>query len=250
MAVSNGLQGGVATAERLEGGGGLALLDLLGAKLVATSLCVGAGLVGGTFAPSLFFGAVLGVAYQSLAGSGLASLAEAIAAYQTSIGVEVGSWGVIPQLGVADAPAYAMVGAAATLASVFRAPLTASVLIFELTRGYDLVLPLLAAAGTGPLVVEFATRAYKRRPRSAEEEAAVSTKEAVVKIATTPSSAARLVEPAVECAALELAPATVEPEDCVLEAPPPFVVLPDTCDTDNAIMCEKPEPGPEAGEQD
>lgn len=57
-----------------------------------------------------------------------------------------------------SAPAYAMIGAAATLASVFRAPLTASLLLFELTRGYDIVLPLLAAAGTGPLVVEFARK--------------------------------------------------------------------------------------------
>ena len=124
----------------------LNLLDLLFAKLLATAICVGSGLVGGTFAPSLFFGAALGVAYQSFAGTLLCSLADAIAAYQTSIGVEVGSWGVIPQLTVADAPAYAMIGAAAVLSSVFRAPLTASLLLFELTRAYDIVLPLLAAS--------------------------------------------------------------------------------------------------------
>ena len=62
---------------------------------------------------------------------------------------------MIPQLTVADTPAYAMIGAAAVLASVFRAPLTASLLLFELTRAYDIVLPVLAATGTGPLVVEF-----------------------------------------------------------------------------------------------
>ena len=104
------------------------LLALLGQKLIATALCLGTGLVGGTFAPSLFFGAVLGVAYQDFAGSILSQLADAIAAYQTSIGIPVGSWGVIPQLTLADAPAYAMVGAASTLAAVFRAPLTASVI--------------------------------------------------------------------------------------------------------------------------
>ena len=79
------------------------------------------------------------------AGGGLAFLAEAIANYQTSIGLPVGSWGVIPQLTVADAPAYAMIGAAATLASVFRAPLTSSLLLFELTRAYDIVLPRIVA---------------------------------------------------------------------------------------------------------
>merc|ERR1719398_290377 len=41
-----------------------------------------------------------------------------------------------------------MVGAGALLSSVFRAPLTAALLLFELTRGYELVLPLLCAKGT------------------------------------------------------------------------------------------------------
>ena len=67
---------------------------------------------------------------------------------------------------IADTPVYAMVGGAAVLASVFKAPLTATLLLFELTRGYELVLPLLAAAGTGPLVVEWAHRRERRRKRA------------------------------------------------------------------------------------
>ena len=55
-----------------------------------------------------------------------------------------------------QAPAYALIGAAATLASIFRCPMTATLLVFELSRDYDIVLPLLAAAGTGPRVVEYA----------------------------------------------------------------------------------------------
>eukprot|EP00965_Chrysotila_dentata_P255511 6212245-Pleurochrysis_carterae.AAC.4 len=66
-----------------------------------------------------------------------------------------------------------MIGAAATLASVFRAPLTASLLLFELTRGYEIVLPLLAAAGTGPLVVESYTRWRKRRSMRMAYEASL-----------------------------------------------------------------------------
>ena len=58
-----------------------------------------------------------------------------------------------------------MIGAAATLASVFRAPLTASLLLFELTRGYDIVLPLLAATGTGPLVVQLWEQSRLAPPR-------------------------------------------------------------------------------------
>ena len=127
-------------------------VGLLAAKLALTSLCVGFGLVGGTFAPSLLLGAVLGVVYHSIAVTTHLRLAPAAVAAIVSI---------------ADAPTYAMVGAAAVLASVFKAPLTATLLIFELTRGYEIVLPLLAAAGTGPLVVEWAHRRERRRRREA-----------------------------------------------------------------------------------
>ena len=219
--LAGGLSGGVATEELLESLGGINLLVLLFAKLLATSICIGSGLVGGTFAPSLFFGAVLGASYQAFAGGLLEQLADAIAAYQTSINVPVGSWGVIPQLTVADAPAYALVGAAATLASVFRAPLTASLLFLEQTRGqgYDIVLPLLAACGTGPLVVDFARGRFKPStssspsPRPADKTPAVT-----------------LVRP--------------DPEDCDTDVPveevdvcdvDPYVVLPDECDVDNRV---------------
>ena len=43
------------------------LLQLVGVKIVATSLCRGSGLVGGFYAPSLFIGAALGSAYGDLA---------------------------------------------------------------------------------------------------------------------------------------------------------------------------------------
>ena len=47
-----------------------------------------------------------------------------------------------------------MARAASVLAAAFRAPLTASMLLFELTRDYDVVLPLVASAGVAALVVE------------------------------------------------------------------------------------------------
>lgn len=144
---------------------GTGFLTLLAAKIAATSVCLGSGLVGGTFAPSLFFGAVLGAAYQASAGVALNAAAATLSAFQISIGVEPGAWGVLPQLTVADAPAYATVGAAAVLASVFRAPLTAALLLFELTRGYDIVLPLLTASGVGALVAELLTRQFSEFAR-------------------------------------------------------------------------------------
>ncbi len=54
---------------------------------------------------------------------------------------------------VAGAPAYAMVGAASTLAAVYRAPLTSTLLLFELTKDYDILLPLMASAGVSSLIM-------------------------------------------------------------------------------------------------
>lgn len=101
---------------------------LLVAKLVATCVCIGSGVVGGIFAPCLFLGAATGVAFHG-----------ALVA-------------LLPSLPLDSTSVFAMIGAAATLSSVFSAPLTATMLAIELTRGPDLALPLLAAAGTGPLV--------------------------------------------------------------------------------------------------
>jgi Voltage gated chloride channel len=47
-----------------------------------------------------------------------------------------------------------MVGAASVLAAVYRAPLTGSLLLFELTKDYDIILPLMASAGVASLLVE------------------------------------------------------------------------------------------------
>jgi hypothetical protein len=113
--------------------GGIALLSLLGllvVKLLATGLSSATGFVGGGFAPSLFLGAVLGNVYGQLLGEG----------------------GL--QLAVAEPPAYAMVGMAAVLAGSARAPLTALLLLFELTHDIRIVLPLMAAAGLSALLVE------------------------------------------------------------------------------------------------
>ncbi|MFU8886364.1 MAG: chloride channel protein [Cyanobacteriota bacterium] len=108
----------------------LALVLLLGAKLLATTISNATGFVGGGFAPALVLGAVLGNCYGQLLGAG----------------------GL--QLPVAEPPAYAMVGMAAVLAGSARAPLTALLLMFELTRDIRIVLPLMAAAGLSAALVE------------------------------------------------------------------------------------------------
>lgn len=119
------------------------LLTLLGVKIFTTAVSAGSGLVGGTFAPSLFLGGMCGASFHNIV--------QWIFQRFDVTGYEIFfPLGMVFQL--ADVPAYAMVGAASTLAALFRAPLTASLLLFELTRNYDILIPLLASAGVGSLV--------------------------------------------------------------------------------------------------
>ncbi len=96
----------------------LFLLFLLVAKLILTPLSIGAGFVGGVFAPSLFLGAMLGGAFGVVSSQ------------------------IFPSLGI-SAPAFAMVGMAAVLAGTVHAPLTAILLLFEMTHDYRIILPLM-----------------------------------------------------------------------------------------------------------
>jgi len=108
------------------------LVVLLIVKLLMTAISVGSGFVGGVFAPAMFLGASFGAAYAKI----LALLIPGIAAQ------------------MAAPPAYAMVGMAAVLAASVRAPLTSILLLFELTRDYRIVLPLMAAVGLSFWLVE------------------------------------------------------------------------------------------------
>jgi CIC family chloride channel protein len=98
----------------------LALLGLLVAKILATSLTMWIGGSGGVFAPSLFMGAMLGAAYGAVAHD------------------------VVPGVAVV-AGAYGLVGMGAVFASSARAPITAVLIIFELTGDYRIILPLMIA---------------------------------------------------------------------------------------------------------
>lgn len=99
----------------------LALMaSLVVAKLAATCLSVGSGGSGGVVGPSLWMGAVLGGFVGGVVHS---ALPEATAA----------------------SGAYALVGMAAVFAAAFHAPITAVVLVAELTGGHTLILPLVVA---------------------------------------------------------------------------------------------------------
>jgi CIC family chloride channel protein len=96
------------------------LLLLLVGKIVATSLTIAIGGSGGVFAPSLFMGAMLGSAY--------------------GIGAHRFFPGVTGPVG-----AYGIVGMGAVFAGAARAPITAVIIIFELTGDYQVILPLMFA---------------------------------------------------------------------------------------------------------
>jgi H+/Cl- antiporter ClcA len=116
------------------------LVQLLGLKIFLSSFSLGTGLIGGVFAPSLFFGAVAGTIYHDV----VCSFLHAIDAALLSVDVHVNLPDIIT---LASAPAYASVGAAATLGALFRAPLTATILMLELTENHDIVLPVLMSSG-------------------------------------------------------------------------------------------------------
>ncbi|MGD8370352.1 MAG: chloride channel protein [Syntrophobacterales bacterium] len=96
----------------------LLLFTLIFVKIVATSITLGSGESGGIFAPSLFIGAMTG-----------------------------GSFGYIVHrlfpLITASSGAYALVGMGALVAGTTHAPITAILIIFELTGSYKIILPLM-----------------------------------------------------------------------------------------------------------
>jgi chloride channel protein, CIC family len=96
------------------------MLVLVVGKLVATVLCYATGGAGGIFAPVLFIGGMLGGVF--------GHLDQLLLAHPSS------------ELG-----AFALVGMGAFFAAVIRAPITSVLIIFEMTRGYGLILPLMIA---------------------------------------------------------------------------------------------------------
>jgi len=100
------------------------------AKLIATSLTLGSGGSGGIFAPSLFVGAMLGASF------------ELVLKY------------LFPDI-VAPEGAYALVGMAALFAASAHAPITAVLILFELTGDYRLILPLMLTVVVATLLSRY-----------------------------------------------------------------------------------------------
>jgi len=96
------------------------VFGLLLLKVVATSLTLGSGGSGGVFAPSLFMGAMLGSAFGQVA-------------HQFFPGI------------TGPSGAYALVGMAAFFAGAAHAPVSAILILFEMTGDYAIILPLMLA---------------------------------------------------------------------------------------------------------
>ncbi|MBW4660809.1 MAG: chloride channel protein [Drouetiella hepatica Uher 2000/2452] len=97
------------------------------AKFVLTLVAYGAGTPGGLFAPSLILGAALG----HLVGF----MAQTLELY---VGLPLG----VP-VGVSSTTTYALAGMGAFFSAVTRGPITAIVIVFEITTDFNLVLPLM-----------------------------------------------------------------------------------------------------------
>jgi chloride channel protein, CIC family len=94
----------------------IAMLAVL--KIVATPVCYSSGNAGGIFGPSLFIGAMIGGATGGVAHH------------------------LFPTV-TASPGAYALVGMGAAFAGIVRTPFTSVIMIFEMTRDYSIIVPLM-----------------------------------------------------------------------------------------------------------
>jgi len=93
---------------------------LFGLKLLATTISLGCGASGGIFSPSLYLGATLGGAFALAAGS------------------------ILPHSGL-NVPSAAIVGMAAMVGAGTGGVMTAIVMVFEMTRDYAIIVPVIVA---------------------------------------------------------------------------------------------------------
>jgi len=98
-------------------------------KIVATAISIGFGFAGGVFSPSLVIGAMIGGAYGIIAGN------------------------LIPEF--ASGPgAYALVGMGAMAAAVLGAPISTTLIIFEMTSDYALTLAVMTAVVAASVIAQ------------------------------------------------------------------------------------------------
>ncbi|HJO69873.1 MAG TPA: chloride channel protein [Rhodospirillales bacterium] len=105
------------------------LFALVLAKIAATSISLGCGFGGGVFSPSLVIGAMLGSAYGIVAGQ------------------------IFPEA-ASGTTAYAVIGMGAVAAAVLGAPISTTIIIFELTGDYALTVAAMVAVVVASVVTQ------------------------------------------------------------------------------------------------
>ena len=108
-------------------------LGLVFLKIIATSLTLGSGGSGGIFAPSLFMGAMLGYFMGDIANYFFPTI-------------------------TANPGAYALVAMGGLVAGTTRAPITAIIIVFELTYDYEIILPLMITSIVSLIVSTYFSR--------------------------------------------------------------------------------------------
>ena len=104
-------------------------------KILATSVAYASGNAGGIFGPSLFIGSMVGATV-----GGVAHL-------------------IFPA-STAGPGAYALVGMGAAFAGIIRTPLTSVIMVFEITRDYTIIVPLMISN----LIAFFISQKFQREP--------------------------------------------------------------------------------------
>ena len=111
-----------------------AILLVMVMKAVATSIATGSGALGGVFTPTLLVGAALGAVFSGLVGDVTGT---------TDSNINAG---------------FALVGMAGLVAATTHAPITAILLVFEFTRDYDLILPVMLCSIMASVVARLIDR--------------------------------------------------------------------------------------------
>jgi CIC family chloride channel protein len=111
------------------------MLLLVVLKLIGVTVSYASGNAGGIFGPSLFLGAMLGGAVGTVAHH------------------------LLPGF-ISSPGAYALVGMGAVFAGIVRAPMTSVLMIFEMTRDYAVIVPLMIAN----LTSLFISRRFQKQP--------------------------------------------------------------------------------------
>src|SRR5436190_9212187 len=113
-------------------------------KLLAFTVAISGGVIGGTFAPSLFIGSALGAA------------------------IGHGTQDLFPSMHI-DPKAYAIVGMGSYFAGVMRSPIAAVLIVVELTRDYELIVPLMLGVSLAVAISRRISRLSIVEPQMVDE---------------------------------------------------------------------------------